>query len=127
MLYEDALSLVEDVQWHHTFEIYPNIVTSGVYNPSFLYDKLNLQDVAGKTIADIGASNGYYSLQLAKAGAKVVAFDYRHEDCSGFSIMKKLNSLDINHHQVNVLDGGIADIYPEKFDVGNRCQVFTFN
>jgi len=70
----------------------------------------------GVSLADVGASNGYFSFQARQRGARVVAFDFRHKDNSGFGLAQYINGMsDIEHHQVNVLD-----ITPEeygKFDV----------
>jgi 2-polyprenyl-3-methyl-5-hydroxy-6-metoxy-1,4-benzoquinol methylase len=38
-----------------------------------------LGDIKGKTIMDIGAGSGYFSIKLAKAGAKVIAADVNDE------------------------------------------------
>ena len=62
-------------------------------------------------MADVGASCGYFSFEARKRGARVVAFDYRHKDNSGFGLAQYINGLnDIEHYQVNVLN-----ITPEQF------------
>ncbi|MBF8253502.1 MAG: hypothetical protein HW373_197 [Deltaproteobacteria bacterium] len=68
-------------------------------------------DMSGLTLADVGASNGYFSFAARKRGAKVTAFDYRHKDNSGFGLAQYINGMhDIEHHQVNVLH-----LRPEQF------------
>ncbi len=57
------------------------------------------------SVADVGASNGYFSFEARKRGARVVAFDFRHKDNSGFGLAQYINGVnDIEHHQINVLD-----------------------
>jgi tRNA (mo5U34)-methyltransferase len=80
--------------------------TRGSYNPEGLWHELRLPlDMNGTSLADVGASNGYFSFEARKRGARVVAFDVRHRDNSGFGLAQYINGLnDIEHHHVNVLD-----------------------
>lgn len=107
-----ALKLVRRQPWHHDFEIIPGVQTQGAYDPSELWSDLDLpQDLTGCSLADVGASSGYFSFMARKRGARVVAFDFRHKDNSGFGLAQHINGLsDIEHHQVNVLD-----LSPERF------------
>lgn len=101
-----ALKLVEQQPWHHDFEIVPGVRTHGAYDPSGLWSDLGLpEDLTGRTVADVGASNGYFSFMARKRGARVVAFDFRHKDNSCFALAQHINGMgDIDHHQINVLD-----------------------
>lgn len=103
---EIALQLINGREWHHEFEIIPGVRTRGTFNPQGLWRKLQLpEDLSGLSLADIGASNGYFSFVARQHGARVVAFDFRHKDNSGFGLAQYINGLaDIEHHQVNVLD-----------------------
>jgi len=103
---ELALKLIRDKSWHHDFEIIPGMRTNGAYNPSGLWHELQLPlDMSGIDLADIGASNGYFSFEARKCGARVVAFDFRHKDNSGFGLAQYINGMDdIQHHNINVLD-----------------------
>jgi tRNA (mo5U34)-methyltransferase len=107
-----ALKLIHGKPWHHDFEIIEGVRTHGAYNPTALWNELNLpEDMSDLTLADVGASNGYFSFEARKRGARVVAFDYRHKDNSGFGLAQYINGMhDIEHYQVNVLK-----IRPEQF------------
>lgn len=109
---DKALALIHDRPWHHDFEIVPGVRTGGVYDPSGLWRLLRLPpDLSGLSVADVGASNGYFSFEAARRGARVVAFDYRHKDNSGFGLAQHINGMiDIEHHQANVLD-----LTPERY------------
>ena len=112
-----ALRLVRGKPWHHDFEIVPGVRTHGSYDPAVIWRELRLpEDLTGTSLADVGASNGYYSFEARRRGARVVAFDFRHKDNSGFGLVQHINGVtDIEHHHVNVLD-----ITPElygQFDV----------
>ena len=103
---DTALKLVKDKPWHHSFEIIPGVRTLGAYDPKALWDELELpENMEGVSLADVGASNGYFSFEARRRGAKVTAFDFRHKDNSGFGLAQHINGLeDIPHHHTNVLD-----------------------
>jgi tRNA (mo5U34)-methyltransferase len=71
-----------------------------------MWNELQLaEDLRGTTLADVGASNGYFSFEARRRGACVTAFDFRHKDNSGFGLAQHINGMsDIEHHHVNVLD-----------------------
>ena len=101
-----ARRLIDGKPWHHDFEIVPGVRTHGTYNPAAMWDELQLPaDLSGTSLADVGASNGYFSFEARKRGARVVAFDFRHKDNSGFGLAQYINGMsDIEHHQINVLE-----------------------
>jgi tRNA (mo5U34)-methyltransferase len=103
---ETALALVKARPWHHAFEIIPGVWTEGTYDPHHLWDMLALpSDLRGISLADVGASNGFFSFEARKRGARVVALDFRHKDNSGFGLVQHINGMsDIDHHQINVLE-----------------------
>lgn len=103
---EVALQLVQGKPWHHDFEIIPGVRTNGTYDPGSLWQELQLpEDMKGISLADIGASNGYFSFEARKRGAQTVAFDFRHKDNSGFGLAQYINGMnDIEHNHINVLD-----------------------
>ena len=112
-----ALELVRSRPWHHDFEIIPGVRTHGAYDPAPLWQELQLpDDLTGLSVADVGASNGYFSFAARGRGARVVSFDFRHKDNSGFGLAQYINGLtDIEHHHVNVLDMNMADY--GQFDI----------
>jgi tRNA (mo5U34)-methyltransferase len=101
-----ARRLVHGKRWHHDFEIIPGVRTHGSYNPAGLWQELELpEDMRGLSLLDVGASSGYFSFEARRRGARVVAFDVRHKDNSGFGLAQYINGLtDIEHHQLNILE-----------------------
>lgn len=112
-----AERLIRGRTWHHDFEVVPGVWTRGSYNPAALWNELSLpDDMSGLSLADVGASSGFFSFAARRRGARVVAFDIRHKDNSGFGLAQQLNALhDIAHHQVNVLELNPEDY--GRFDV----------
>jgi tRNA (mo5U34)-methyltransferase len=107
-----ALKLIQAKPWHHDFEIISGVRTKGAYDPTHLWNQLQLPaNMTGTSLADVGASNGYFSFQARQRGARVTAFDFRHKDNSGFGLAQFINGMtDIEHHQINVLH-----VTPERF------------
>lgn len=108
---EEAKKLIATVpHWHHAFEIIPGVRTPGTYDPTFLLDMLQLpENLRGQRILDIGASDGFFALSLARRGATVVCVDYREKSAHGFGVMEKIAGLQFEYHCAN-----IYDLTPEK-------------
>jgi tRNA (mo5U34)-methyltransferase len=117
MSLDEARTLVASVShWHHAFEIYPGVVTPGTYDPTFLLDKTRLAaDLRGLRVLDIGTSDGFFALELARRGAEVVAIDYRGKQDHGYHVMERLNPVQIEYHKMNVYE--LADKHLGYFDI----------
>lgn len=117
MTNDEAKALVARVaHWHHRFEIYPGVITPGTYNPAVLLEKAQLPaDLRGTRVLDIGTSDGFFALQLARRGAHVVAIDYRGKKDHGYYVMEMLNPVQIEYHTMNVYE--LADKRLGQFDI----------
>jgi tRNA (mo5U34)-methyltransferase len=66
--------------WFHSIDVGHGVVTRGQKPPEVLaaeWDQLRLPPLAGKTVLDIGAWDGWFSFQAEAAGAaRVVALDH---------------------------------------------------
>lgn len=97
--------LIQSVHWHHRFEIVPGIVTPGSYDPGFLLEKMNLPtDLSGRRVLDLGCSDGFFSLALARRGAAVLCIDYRPKNVNGFGVMEAVTGLSFDYRQMNLYD-----------------------
>lgn len=64
------------ITWFHSMELAPGVRTQGVYDPSRTLPRLGLPDrLDGKRVLDIGAWDGYYSFEMERRGADVLATD----------------------------------------------------
>lgn len=67
-------------EWYHSIELAPGIVTPGRKPLSVWQDELRglrLPDLAGKSVLDIGAFDGFFSFAAERLGAaRVVALDH---------------------------------------------------
>lgn len=75
----DSASLraqVEAVRWFHTMELAPGVRTPGVYEPSRTLARLGLPErMDGLRVLDVGAWDGFYSFEMERRGADVLATD----------------------------------------------------
>ena len=73
--------LVDEIRpWHHSIDLGDGVVTPGGKTLAHHHDELlrmQLPDLAGKSVLDIGAWDGYYTFMAEGAGAsRVVALDH---------------------------------------------------
>jgi tRNA (mo5U34)-methyltransferase len=77
--------------WYHRIEVTPGIVTPGVNDTPTVLENLPLPaDCSGLRALDIGARDGFFSFELERRGADVVALDYVPADQTGFAVASKL-------------------------------------
>lgn len=66
--------------WWHSIDLGQGVVTPGTQSAAFLGNRvreLNLPDLRGKDVLDIGAYDGFYSFEAERRGARrVVALDH---------------------------------------------------
>ena len=68
------------VPWHHSIQLFPNLVTNGSKSTGLLEKErsaiLGPLDLAGREVLDIGSWNGYFAFEAKRAGAtRVIASD----------------------------------------------------
>jgi tRNA (mo5U34)-methyltransferase len=114
---------VDAIRWFHTLDLGQGIVTRGIDDPSFRLPRLALPaSLAGRSVLDIGAWDGFFSFEAERRGAaRVVAADYFswHGDGwgtkAGFELAREaLGS------RVESVDIDVMDLSPERvgtFDV----------
>lgn len=91
--------------WYHRFEIYPGIVTLGIYDPSSMWKALDLPpDMTSCRVLEIGPADGYFTKQLTLRGADITAADYMPKDFCGFAVMEALHGSTFKFVQCNVFD-----------------------
>jgi tRNA (mo5U34)-methyltransferase len=91
--------------WYHQFEIFPGVITPGVYDPSGTLAGLSLSDdLRDQRVLEIGPADGFFTKQLAMRGASVTALDYVAKDFCGFAVMEKLHGTPFDFVQGNIYD-----------------------
>lgn len=106
-------------RWWHEIEVAPGVVTPGDDSNRMklpILDSIGLpQDKHGLRALDIGCSDGFFSFELEKRGASVVAMDFVPETSTGFAVAKKILGSSVEYRMDNVYN--IASDTFGHFDV----------
>lgn len=112
----EVRALVDAVpHWHHIMQFPHGIVSPGAYDPRDLFSRLELPELSGKRVLDIGARDGFFAFECERRGAEVVALDHAEMDLTGFAAAKRIYGSKVEFVQANVYD-----LSPERlgtFDV----------
>ncbi len=73
---EQIRNKVQSLSWYHTIDLGNGIVTPGYYDhrPYLPYYGLP-QNLSGKMVLDIGVASGFFSFEMERRGARVIATD----------------------------------------------------
>lgn len=125
---------VAKLDWYHTLELAPGVVTPGWFDHRSIVHKVPLPGrLDGKRCLDVGTFNGHWAFQLERRGAaEVVAVDVldpahwdwpvgsdpaaiaeiskRMEDGNGFELARAALDSNVTRH-----DCSVYDLNPEQF------------
>ncbi|HEX7422201.1 MAG TPA: methyltransferase domain-containing protein [Thermoanaerobaculia bacterium] len=98
--------IAEHGRWWHEIELAPGIVTPGDDSNRMklpLLDSLGFpRDMSGKRALDIGCSDGFFSFEMERRGAQVIAVDFVPETYSGFATARKILDSKVEYRMENV-------------------------
>jgi tRNA (mo5U34)-methyltransferase len=117
---------VQSIRWYHRMHLPGGITTDGVSNTDRGLPRLRLpESLAGKSVLDIGAWDGFYSFEAARRGAdQVLATDsFAWSGVSwgtkdGFELARRLFELE---ETVADMDIDVMELSPEK--LGQKFDV----
>jgi tRNA (mo5U34)-methyltransferase len=93
-------------RWWHEIEVAPGIITPGDDSNRMklpILDQLGLPaTLSGQRVLDIGCSDGFFSFEMEKRGADVVAIDFVPETYSGFSTARTILGSGVEYRMDNV-------------------------
>jgi tRNA (mo5U34)-methyltransferase len=116
---EEARAFIErsGFVWHQRFELVPGVWTPGVSPVAWLCAAAGLPpDLSGKTVLDIGTTNGGTAFELERRGAgRVVAVDIFDPDWFGLAPLTEFLGSGVEYAQVSVYE--LAERFPEPFDL----------
>ena len=116
---EQAAAFVRDATfvWHQRFELAPGVSTPGTNDIGWLVQVAGLpDDLSGKTVLDIGTTNGGAAFALERRGpARVVAVDIFPPEWFGVSQLTELLDSKVEYVRTSVYE--LAERFPEPFDV----------
>jgi len=103
--------------WHQRFELVAGVYTPGVSPVEHLLEISNVpHDLSGKSVLDIGTSNGGAAFEAERYGAKrVVAVDVYPPDWFGFEAICDFLGSSVEYVQASVYE--LPDVLHETFDL----------
>lgn len=114
-----AQSLIDrsDFLWHQRWEIVPGVVTPGANDIAWLLDRAGFPaDLSGRSVLDIGTTNGAAAFIAEARGARrVVAVDIYDPERFGFAAIADLLSSRAEFVQASIYE--LAAVLEESFDV----------
>jgi tRNA (mo5U34)-methyltransferase len=90
--------------WHHVMRFPHGIVSPGSYDPRELFRSLELPDLHGKRVLDVGTRDGFFAFECARLGAEVVAVDHADMEVTGFLAARRIYGSAVEYVQANVYD-----------------------
>lgn len=104
----------EHGRWWHEIEFAPGIVTPGEDSNRRkmpILDRLGFpRSMSGLRALDIGCSDGYFSFEMERRGADVVAVDFVPESHTGFATARKIFDSRVDYRVDNVYN-----LRPERY------------
>lgn len=104
----------EHGRWFHEIELAPGIVTPGEDSNRLklpILDQLGLPRRAdGLRALDVGCSDGYFSFELERRGAEVLAVDFVPEAYTGFAVAREVLGSRVEYRMDNVYN-----LAPERY------------
>jgi len=89
--------------WYHRIEVRPGLITPGVNDSPLQLQMLQLPaDCSGMRVLDVGARDGFFSFELERRGADVLAVDYMPAARTGFPIAAQLLGSRVAFRQANI-------------------------
>jgi tRNA (mo5U34)-methyltransferase len=90
-------------RWYHRIEVRPGIITPGINDSPQNLRMLDLPaDCSGMRVLDLGARDGFFSFELERRGADVLAVDYMPAERTGFTIAAQLLGSRVAFRQANL-------------------------
>jgi len=91
--------------WYHRIEVRPGIVTPGIQDSQLALQLLQLpDDCRGLRVLDIGARDGFFSFEMERRGAEVLAVDYVPATETGFALAASILGSHVEYRHSNLYD-----------------------
>lgn len=98
--------VAEHGRWWHEIEVAPGVVTPGDDSNRMklpILDRLGFPAVmTGMRALDIGCSDGYFTFEMERRGARVTAIDFVPEHYTGFATARKILGSEADYRMDNV-------------------------
>jgi tRNA (mo5U34)-methyltransferase len=113
----DLASRASALRWYHSIDLGEGVVTRGVDDTPVRLARLDLpESLAGRTVLDIGAWDGFFSFEAERRGAaRVVAADYYSWHGGGWGTKAAFElAREARQSRVEDVDIDVMDLSPDR-------------
>lgn len=91
--------------WYQTIQIADDISTPGNFDSSWRFKLMNLGDLTGKSVLDIGCNSGQICFKVKELGAsRVVGIDINKKRLNQARTLAEILKLDIEFKEIGILE-----------------------
>ena len=123
----DLAADVAAIRWYHTIDLGGGLITKGIDDSSYRLARLDLPNsLAGRSVLDIGAWDGFFSFEAERRGAsRVVASDHYSWHGPGWGSKRGFElAREALGSKVEDIDIDVMDLSPDR--IGTFDVVFFF-
>ncbi len=115
---------VDSQDWYQTIQVRPGIVTPGSSRSLERLDALELDQVAGKTVLDVGCNSGFYALESKRRGAaRVVGVEPQLHRVEQARTLAEIMGLEVDFHQLPLAGTGELGRFDTVFCIAVLTEV----
>lgn len=104
MFSDETMKEVFSRRWYHQIR-FGKYVTPGIVDMSKVFDRYGFpKDMTGLRVIDLGASDGYFTIELSRRGAKVTACELFDFNIRRLRFAKSFTELDFDIVKLDVAD-----------------------
>jgi SAM-dependent methyltransferase len=95
----------EENYWYQTIPVCDGIVTPGTVDSRKRLELLDLPDLTGKTVLDVGCNSGMYSFECRKRNAsRVVGIDLQRNRLEQARVLNEIMDLDVEFKEMDLFE-----------------------
>ncbi|MEW6055149.1 MAG: methyltransferase domain-containing protein [Bdellovibrionota bacterium] len=105
---------VKNTNWYHTIDLGSGLKSSGLYDHNSLLAKYGFpESLSGKTVLDVGSSDGFFSFEFERRGGQVTAVDNNPYDGNVTTDVSpaKIDSYQDKYKNFNQKNAAYSDVY----------------
>lgn len=104
-------------KWYHTIQLPNGVSTSGKYNMKKTVDSYFLEEIKGKKVLDVGAADGFFTLEMCQRGADVTAVEAHPTLVRHIEYVTKAHGYSPNVLECDIFSSDFMSSVDNDFDV----------
>ncbi len=119
---EEIREWIFSQDWYQSIHVIDNIVTPGKFDSTWRFKLMNLGDMSGKSVLDVGCNSGQICFQVKKQGAlKVTGIDINQKRLLQAKKLAEIMELNVEFKELDILES----VKLGQFDIVFCISVLT--